>query len=74
MTRGKRRYELPKYPKFCIRGCGRERRRGQRECNVCHAATTRAYRQRNADEIAKLKRELARLRAENEMLREEAGI
>jgi cell division protein FtsB len=34
----------------------------------------RAYRQRNADEIAKLKRELARLRAENEALRQEAGI
>jgi 50S ribosomal subunit-associated GTPase HflX len=71
MARGKRRYELPK---LCSRGCGRERRRGQRECNVCHAATMRAYRQRSANEIANLKRELARLRAENEALRQEAGV
>jgi hypothetical protein len=56
---------------LCIRGCGRERRPGQRECKVCHAEGMRISRQNRASEIDRLKSELARLRDENQQLRRE---
>lgn len=54
---------------LCIRGCGRERRPGQRECRICHANTMRGYRRNFADQIDRLRTELARLRDENQRLR-----
>jgi hypothetical protein len=59
---------------LCIRECGRPRRPGQRECNTCHAETMRAHRERHVREIDQLKAELARLRQENQVLREEIEV
>jgi len=46
---------------LCTTGCGRERRPGQRECKVCHAASMRALRQKRANPIEMLDHALDRL-------------
>jgi hypothetical protein len=57
--------------KLCSRGCGRERRSGQRLCAECHAAMMRGYRHNRLDRLDQLRAEIARLRAEIQELRRE---
>jgi hypothetical protein len=47
-------------PTMCIHGCGRPRRKGQRDCAECHAQKMREYRarERTASAQARIERTL----------------
>jgi hypothetical protein len=42
--------------KLCVKGCGRERRDGQRDCRECHAETMRNWRAKKSDPVAVVER------------------